>query len=198
MITIWNLALSNIGTSKLVSAIGERSKEADACRRHYDRARDATLRDYNWPFAREDEHRLALVEDLRESKDSRWAFAYRYPADCIRMINVLCPGYSEPRRWKFRRDDSTGLILTDVEDAEAEYTARVTDPVFWKEDFETAVGYRLAVLIAPTIGKGDQNRVGEKNMALYMQAVSKAETNAANEGETGRRPEVSELERSRI
>ena len=49
---ICNAAISHCGTPSTISSIGEGSPEANACLTHFAMVRDATLRAFNWNFAR--------------------------------------------------------------------------------------------------------------------------------------------------
>ncbi len=71
------------------------------------------------------------------------------------------------------------LILTGVEDAQAEYSQFVDRPFLYPPDFALALSYRLAAYAAPKLSKsGDLTQLV---MRLYEMSKSKAEANAANE-----------------
>src|SRR5436190_3736637 len=75
-----NAALSHCGTRAKIGAIDEGSPEAGACLSHFALVRDATLRAFDWNFAR-------LTVALAELADppARWAHKYALPADCLRL-----------------------------------------------------------------------------------------------------------------
>ena len=50
-VAICNLALADIGSTSVVSTLGESSIEAKYCNIFYTAARDALLEEIEWPFA---------------------------------------------------------------------------------------------------------------------------------------------------
>jgi hypothetical protein len=83
-VEICNMALAQLGVSATIGALTERSKEAKACNLFYVTARDKTLRDFPWPFARRVEDLALVSDDLDE-----WSYAYRYPADAVFARRIL-------------------------------------------------------------------------------------------------------------
>src|SRR5690348_14818440 len=136
------MALAHLGTGNFISNLAtDDSDEADACNAFLETVRQQTLRDFPWPFATKTAD-LGLVEE--EPNDGlEWGFSYRYPSDClearripsgVRMDTVVS-------RVPFRigYDASGRLIFCDVEDAQLEYTALVTDPSYYPPDFVMAM-----------------------------------------------------------
>jgi len=196
---IANMALGHIGVGKKIANIDtetERSQEATACRQFYDIALAATLRDFAWPFATRIEE-LGLVE---EDPNSEWSYSYRYPTNCVEMRRILSGTRTDTHqsRVPFRiiHDASGKLILTDQENAEAEYTILASDPLQYPPDFILAFSYRLATYIIPQITTGDQFTIGKGLLQLYMLEIRRAQTNAANEEQPDQEPD-SEFDRIR-
>lgn len=189
---ISNLALSHLGTGKEIGDLEtERSQEAAACRRFYDLALHTTLRACPWPFAT----KIAALALVEEYPNSEWGFSYRYPNDCVNLRRLLSGKRTDTRDsrvpHKLVYDDSGGLILTDQEDAEAEYTIKVDAPVYYPADFTLALSLKLAALIAPRITAGDPFKLGDKCMGLYRQAILEAAKNAGNEEQPDLEPDSS-------
>lgn len=195
-VDIANMALGHLGISTEIQNLDtEASKEARACRRYYDLARDKTLRDFDWPFANAIEA-LALVET---DPTVEWGFSYRYPADAVairRILNGVTRADTEGTKVRYAtgRDSVGRIIYSDLDDAEIQYTYREDDPERYPPDFVYAFSLLLAHMIAPRVAS--DVKYAERVYPLYRQALSEAKTNAANEEPADRQPD-SELERAR-
>jgi hypothetical protein len=192
-VEIANMALSHLGIGKEIGNLDtENSQEAASCRRFFDQARDAVLRAFAWPFATKFEA-LALVADPPTETDE-WALSYRYPSDCVMLRRIQSGIRNETPQdripYKLGRDTQGELIYTDEPDAKVEYTIRETDPQRYPEDFRLALSFLLAGYIAPRVTGGDPFKLGTRAIQLYMQHVSTAEANAANEAVIDRTPEA--------
>lgn len=187
---ICNMALSHLGIGKEIAALeSERSQEAEACRRFYSTAQDATLRDFPWPFAT----KIAALALVEEDPNSEWGFSYQEPSDCLGLRRILSGIRNDNRqsRVPYRRayGDSGAVIFTDAEDAEIEYTIRVTDPLRYSPDFILAFSLRIASYIAPRVTGGDPFKLGTRAMSLYEYELSKARSAAVNEEQDEEVPE---------
>lgn len=200
-VEICNLALSHIGTGKTIASLDERSSEALTCKRFYETARKAMLRDFPWPLATKF-MALGLVTESGDSAhpSDEWEFSYRLPSDCLyaRRIpsgqRIDTPATRVP--YKRSYDVGGGLILTDKQDAILEYTYNATDPSKFSEDMILAFSYRLAVYIVPTQSKGDPFKIKRDLMVLYRHELGMAQATAFNEEGADEQPE-SEFERAR-
>lgn len=194
---IANLALSHLGIGKEISNIEtDQSKEAVACRRYYTIARDATLRDFNWPFAT----KIAALGLVEEDPNSEWDFSYQQPSDCLKPRRILSGIRNDPRDsrvpYRLAQSDAGNVIFTDKEDAELEYTLRVEDVTYYPPDFVLALSYRLAGLIAPRITGGDNFQIGERAKNEYKAEISSAARTSLNEEQVEQDPD-SEFIRAR-
>lgn len=194
---IANLALSHIGIGREIAALEtEASEEAAACRRFFTTARDATFRDFPWPFAREF-FTLGLVE---EDPNDDWGYSYRYPSDCVQIHRILSGVRHDDRQTRVSYNvgqDSDGLLIfTDEEDAKIEYTKRVTDVERYPPDFIMAFSFRLAHLVAPRLTGGDPFKVGERALQMYLFEISRAQASSVNEQQVDE-DRTSEFERTR-
>lgn len=185
-VDICNRALRHLGVSVEIADLAtERSKEAKACRRFYDDARDEVLRDFDWPFARTSEA-LALVEDFTDDATTDWSYSYRYPADALAVRRIVLPGWSRRERQETKtryvigRDSAGALLYTDLGDAYVEYTYRETDTSKFAPDFIAALSRLLAHYIGPSVA-GDKVKLVAEQLALYDYAIRKARANALNE-----------------
>ena len=182
---IFNMAISHLGVSKeIANGDTENSKEASACRRFYDLARQATLKDIVWPFA----SKYATLNLIEENPNDDWSYSYRYPSDCLFFRKILSGVRDDTEASKIAYEisqDASGLIiLTDLEDATCKYTVDVEDETYFQPDFVMAISYRLAYYIAPRITAGDPFNLGQKAMTNYTIELSKASANAFNEDQS--------------
>lgn len=189
---IWNMGLSHLGIGKAVANENEQSAEATACRVWWETALDITLRSWRWPFARKTKA-LGLVE---ENPNSEWGFSYRYPADCVdarRIVNGMRVETIENRiPFQIEGDEAGSLILCDQQDAELEYTRRVTEANFFPQDFALALSAQLAVLMAPKVTplKSGYGKEAAQKFAFY---IAQAKANAYNEQVMDKAPEAESI-----
>ena len=179
---ICNAAISHVGTRSKISSIDEGSAEANACLTHFAMARDATLRAFDWNFARLT-GQLALLQD----PPARWAYKYALPVDCVRVrrlndvpLLVLPETFYETAADKDETGAIVGVVLTNVSPLSVIYTARVEDPQRWDQGFIDAMVYGLAHRVCFEL-TGKEERV--KALAqLWQMALREGAAEAANEG----------------
>jgi hypothetical protein len=186
---ICNAALSHCGTRSKVSSLDEPSPEAIACTTHFAMARDATLRAFDWNFARLTVALADLGSPPQPNVNSamRWAYRYALPADCVRLRRLNdTPVLKYPETFfEMAADtDPTGavisVILTDVSPVSAIYTAVVTDPLRWDQGFVDAMAYALAGRICFELtGKEDR---ATALIRLWQMTIAGGAAEAANEG----------------
>lgn len=206
-IVIANLALSRVGISRQIAAgDGTLSGSADTsiekaqCLLWYEICRDRCLEEYPWPFARKFAT-LTLEDDGEgEAWEDEWDNAYVYPSDCLkarRFVQDQGIGFyrldstegvwpwSQMDPWRFvvRQHGGTAVILTDVaeDDADLEYTVRVTDPTEFSYSFASALAYLLASEIAVPLSVDTEK--ANRLLALYQMEGAKAAAIAFNEEE---------------
>jgi hypothetical protein len=175
---IANLAISHLGHGKEIADLDtENSAAANACRRYYEKARDMTLRDFAWPFATKFAE-LALVE---EDPTDEWAFSYQVPSDCLMVRKILSGVRTDYRESRVPYRIVGTKIYTDTEDAQVEYTERVTDEALYPFDFMMAFSWRLSFYVAARITAGDPFKLRESSMQMYRIEISTAQANSFNE-----------------
>jgi hypothetical protein len=187
---ICNMALSHLGIGKTLSAVEtDRGEEASTCRVFFETARDATLRDFAWPFAT----KIAALGLVESDPNDEWAYSYRFPTDCLKLRRMLSGVRNDSRQsrspTKIAKDTAGKLIFSDEVDAQAEYTVRVSDPAFFTDDFILALSLRVASYIAPRVTGGDPFKMGERAMRMYLQEISVAKASALNEEQSEEDPE---------
>lgn len=193
------MALRHVGVSTEIQDLDtEKSKEAAACRRFFDVAREQVLRDFPWPFAKTYET-LAVVASRPTVE---WAYSYRYPANSVnlrRIINgsdVRIDTENTRVAYEIGRDAIGKLIYTDYSPATVEYTYRETNTENFPPDFVIALSFLLASYIAPSVSGGDPKQLGTNALLRYRDALQHAEANAANE--EGRKDREQEAEMIRF
>lgn len=188
---ICNFAISHLGTAKEISDIDtDKSEEALVCKRFYEICKDATLRDFAWPFA----VRFQALQLVEENPTDEWSYSYRYPIGCKYIKRILSGQRNDSHQtrvpYKIGSDTVGKLIYCDKEDAEIEFIADIDNPNFFTDDFCLALSYRLASYIAPRITGG--NAFGEMSRMMlekYAQHLALARQNAFNEMQADREVE---------
>lgn len=187
---IANLALRHLGVGKTITSLTEGSEESQACNTFYATCRDAVLRDFQWPFATvlaamQLVHNFTTDAVSSTTVGPEWSYSYRLPSDCLHLRRILSGTRNDTRatRVAYRRgrDSQGGLVFTDIQNAQIEYTFRETDTGRFDPDFQMALSWRLAAYIAPTITGGDQFGRGAEALKMYMMEIEKAKNNALNE-----------------
>lgn len=177
-----NLALGNLGVSKEIANIdSENSAEAIACRRFFDTAVGAVLRDFDWPFARTS----ATLSLVASDPTVEWDYSYTYPTDCVNFHRIMSGTRTDDQDSRVPHAIYYGasgkLIYTDMEDAVGVYTKLVNSPSLWDEDFSVAFSYRLAAYIAPKVTGDNPYRLRKEMLEAYTYELGKAQGNAMKE-----------------
>lgn len=187
---ICNLALSHLGQSvEIADFENEKSAEARACRRFYEKALKTTLRDFAWPFA----GAFATLQLVEEDPTTEWRYSYSIPNDCLQFRRILSGSRNDTRQSKVEYRRVGDEIYTNAQSAVGEYTVYVSDTSKFDEDFREALSFRIAFLIAPRITGGDPMKLGERALKLYMLAISTARANARNEEQPAEPPEAESI-----
>lgn len=188
VIEICNRALSNIGNNRSINSLNEASKEAEQCSLYYESIRDAVLADFDWNFATKT---VALADTNNPPQD--WDYAYTYPTDCLKIIEIPVPGIRYPNaamRVQYTVGaDSTGtgrLIYTDLPQAWLRYVARITDVNMFDSIFQEALSWRLAAAINMVLtGNAD---LGNNALSMYSRIILSASSHSMNESQEPQPP----------
>ena len=182
LVTLWNLALSEVGSRALISAPDERGREADLCRLHYPHVRDVLLKGASWPCASAWQA-LAVLEERNfsaawtvDDPAPGWRFTYAAPSD------MLAPRYlASFGRFTAAAKAGQAVIYCSEEDAILHYTAAVTDVSLFDHGLVNAIVAALAArLCRPITGK--DGRTADLRQAA-VEAVLLARTEFANESD---------------
>lgn len=198
-VDICNLSLGRLGDRGTVTSIdpADGSAQAEHCAKFYPIARDSVLEypQTGWRFATT---RATLAQhDL--APIGGWAFAYSYPADCLKPLDLLSPADTDlasgagtaffdldnsaliqaaPREYSIEIDPLTGdrVIYTNIEQAILKYTMRQNDTSKWPSLVVDGVSMWLASYLAGPLVKG---ATGMKVAASWMDEARKVISFAA-------------------
>lgn len=187
-VEICNIALSRVAYTQPIVSFTEKSKAAELCRVFYGPLRELVLQAFPWPFA---ESIVALAS--LGSPAPGWAFRYRYPADCLKVRNIVVPGQrmtmtSDQRiPYKIGYESGGRVIHTDQIDAACRFTFKVEDSTFFDPAFADVLAWRLAMDLAlPLSSKSDLQQFATQQ---YNLALSIAKGSAFQESQDDPDPE---------
>ena len=177
-IEICNIALSRVGANK-IQALTEATREARACNTHYEIARDDTLSEIDWGFARQQK----VLAELSETRDG-WDYVYAYPAGCLVAREIYNSAkVNDEDKIKFdvglSSDGNQKVVLTDEEDAQLIYTAQVTNASVFPIKFVNALSWRLAAELAVPL-RGVTS-IFNGFYQMFLASIGKAAQVSANE-----------------
>lgn len=179
-VDIANLALQNIGISTTIESFTENSNEAQTINRAYDQARRVALEAFDWGFARA---RITLTQHAEDAPATDWAYRYQYPTGAIivrRLTNPLGPKNDKvPFAIEVLPDDEQKTIVTDLEDAEAVYTADISNTELFSEHFVESLAAQIAVRIAYPLTK--KRSVRSDAISAFQDLIKRAPAHDANE-----------------
>jgi hypothetical protein len=166
--------------------VGDSIAAANAASILYEPTYLALLRHNDWEFTRKTAPLTLLLTALAPAPPHYlmpfppWRYEYAYPADCIRLrqLRDTPPQYMGgeqleplPTRFQLMDEDRAGVvtaptkvILADLENPLAIYTANIADPSLWDCGFAEAMVRALASVLALTLaGRPDfaREKLGE-------------------------------------
>lgn len=180
LITLFRLALSGIGMTRLPDSPNENHPGANECRLWFEPVRDYILRSAHWPSAKA-VRRLGELAERADNADwvatdplPGWRFMYQAPAD------LLAPRYiSTWDRFETGVQDGKRVIYTDSEDAILIYTSQQDNLTLWDPSLFMATASALGAYICNGLTGKPQ-----KAQAAMQQAnaiILQARADAANE-----------------
>jgi len=189
---ICNMALSHLGT-KSISTFGETSVIGQHCKNLFDAARDFVLRDHDWGFA---EYTVAAALLSGESHPG-YAYAYSYPADCLKVRRIWQADDSAPPidfKVVMKSDKKSKMIVTNEPEAYLVYTVRLDATSAYDISFVTALSWKLASDLSLPITKSQKRTEGL--LQVYSAYILSA-TSADAEEEAVTRDVISDFEKAR-
>lgn len=174
---ICNRALRLAGGQQ-ISSLDDKTQSARDCKAFYPEARDQTLRDFDWNFARK---RLRLAQVEIPDGYGQYEYMYAYPPDCLEIIELRSEMDDVRRvnRPAYRYEiaalqDDSKVIMTNMEHAILVYAARVTDT----ERFDAGCTEAIVLLLAAKLTWAI-TRDKDKELSAYRKYtnyLSKAKT----------------------
>ncbi len=175
-----NDALVRIGVKWRVGSLYDGSAASKLALDIYSQTRDALLQSQDWGFAERD-----IVLTLLKTAPPGgyvpptvwttaypalpWRYSYDYPDDSIKVRSIrrselLIPNYDpKPNVWRTANDNTYDppiqVILCNVADAIAVYTAQVTDPTAWEPLFSEQLCAAIARRLAPGLASLDLAKI---------------------------------------
>ena len=187
-VEICNMALSRVAYTQPIVSFTEKSKAAELCRVFYAPLRELVLQAFPWPFAES----IVFLADLG-SPAPGWAFRYRYPADCLKVREIVVPGQrtttTNDQRipYKIGYDAGGRVVHTDQPEAACRFTFKVEDSTFFDPNFAEVLAWRLAMDLAlPLSSKPELQQFATQQ---YQRALTKAEGAAFQESQDDPDPE---------
>lgn len=187
---IANLAISHLGINKNISDFdNDRSAEGNAVRQYYEQCLEEVLSDFWWSFARA----YGTLDLVKENPTIEWGYAYRYPSTCLTLRRILSGQRTDSRQsrvpFEIGNDAQGGLVYTDMQAAQIEYTFLNKNVSQYPASFVMALSLKIAFMIAPTITAGDPFKLRTTIQDAYDKSLMKAEANVANEDQPDREVE---------
>lgn len=189
---IFNAALAHVGelSTTIFDPDTDKSNPARACNRVYPFARDTLLAAADWGFA----HTLIRPTALTlASLPSDWAFAFRYPPDCLTFRGLwpwpTAPAALPSQLASLPEDDGRSwvrVVLCNASQPWLVYTRRAVDPADFPPLFTKALTWELAVSLSMALVRSENIR----RTAEAMAARTLAEAIAADNSEAPRLPDL--------
>jgi len=183
LVTLYNLALSAIGTRARVAHPNETSREADICRLWYETVRDKILSAAPWGSCQASAAlALKAQQDFADAwaagdPEPPWIYQYTLPAD------HLYPRYLDSYE-TFRLGDAAGVpvLHTNAYAPVLTYTRKDVPASSWSADLWMAMIHGLAGFIAmPLHGKPSR---AQSSLDLANRMILEARVQAGNENVT--------------
>ncbi len=176
---ICNAALTTMGASK-IKLLTENSDEARKCNGVFWGCVKSMLEDFKWSFATT-QLEIAQVSD----EYFGWAYAYRYPSDCLEIISLVNPNLTDD--WQHLIDVSEYVVQTAANKDDGKVLLSIHERVllkyiFFQKDitkfsgkFKEALVQKLIVTLGVDL-KGMSAADLEKHQQLYELLLSKAKS----------------------
>ena len=177
-VQIAKMALQHIGDRYDITSLDEVSTEAEQVNLMYDATRDKLLRMHPWTFAT----KFTTPAPLVVAVPYRWDYAFAYPSDCLKIVEItqpLGPGYP-PVKFRTGTIATQKVVMCDLDEPELQYIFRNDDPVTYDPSFVMSFSYLLAAYVAIPL-TGDRGLKGDL-MREAMAEVDIARQEDANEG----------------
>lgn len=192
-----NKALGYIGVTELLVDVEDDTTIAAVMSRLYlAGATKECLRGFSWAFATEYADLTWVDGSAAEPANIDWTYAYRLPADCVKLRRVAQRGLKrqgDPNVPAFREgkaDDAGRIVFSDYYDPESADLDEPTLPVEYTKSlgctlavadelFVEALAWLMAMKLAPSLSRNKLTAADCRSM--HLAKIREAKTEAANE-----------------
>jgi hypothetical protein len=174
---ICNYAITFIG-GRPISSIDQDQQEAILCKRFYNMARMAVLRDHKWSFAKKSVA-LAVTTD---TDFVGWDYAFMYPTDALYIegiYNSASPNTNIEFEIRTNTAKNKKYIMSNEEYPYITYTANVDEEALFDSLFIEAFAYKLAAVI--TVPLNGNLQIVQLVEQKYAMSMAKAKASDSNE-----------------
>jgi hypothetical protein len=197
-VEICNLALGNIRAGS-INNLDEKSVQAQQCKLRYPILLNQLLRDGPFQFA----HGVKPLALLDSTELFRWAYAYQYPADCLKVNRLMLnwesinniTSVSQAALGDMRQSierqqvpyeilnvDGNQVIGSNNADLYIDYQVDVTDPNLFDSLFVQTFSWLLSAELAiPLIGAETGRQLRSDSMTVYQGMYNTALASTMNE-----------------
>jgi len=171
-IQIVNMSLSHLGMNKITS-LSQDDPNAIAADTFWEDALNDVYSEHRWPFANVQERLAELTDEI-----IGWSYVYAYPNKASMVFYVYDEGTADQKKEAnefevvYIPSSNKRVICTNIADAYAEYTYKVTDTTLWNAKFTMAFSYKLAAMMAHTL-TGDADK-GISLLNIYNAVITDA------------------------
>lgn len=180
---IYNLALSHLGQKPVDNTTDETLPEILACNTMFPIARNAVLSEIAFAF-NSAPIELSQYTTINSASIPSWSYYYTYPSSALTVWEVYSSSNASmawDKDFEVRYLPATGekIICTDEQAAYANVSYLVTDYTLWDDRFIEAASWKLASLIAVSIGADTDKADKAKENFLFM--INDAKRKSARE-----------------
>lgn len=175
-VSICNDALVQLGAEDLLISLSDNTKAGRLCNQMYSIVREQVLTRFAWNCSIKQAELAALVE----TPTHEFTYAFKLPADCLRVIKIGVPASSasaansrdpfgyhqwEPMQW---RRVAGNKIFSNASPLYISYVANITDPNEMDPALRDAIAAYLAAKIAYAL---TGSRTKEETMKQWFREV---------------------------
>jgi hypothetical protein len=196
ILSIWNMAVLNVGSKAAIASLTEQSAEAAACALRYQSVVETVLRQTNWNCTR----MTVALDDITDdfAAPDRWAYRYAYPDNCLRIWRMQNPSgflWCWPdivQGFEVAVDNDpdasdlpTKYIYSNLTELSAIFTQYTYDSghgyyeALFEPDLREAIGWALAAVIAGPL-TGNRSTIDAARVEA-LRSLDAAKASCANE-----------------
>jgi hypothetical protein len=162
-----NLAMNHLGLSELANLTDDDPK-VDCANTFWEPCRDDVLRRGWWTFATAQKTLTDITDD--DNLITGWDYSYTMPTSVMNVQAIydeqtVNSKYLQDFEEQYSITMNTTVLLTNLSDAIADVTFKVTDVSKWTPDFNMAFSYQLASMMAHQL-------TGDPNIGLKMAEIA--------------------------